>query len=79
MYISTLGNHSKVIGESFPKSKICVAHGFEDEQNFRADFQTYTREGVRSLLACIATHRCKVNSTDTKTAFLQGKTIERTI
>ena len=35
--------------------------------------------GVRISLACIATHRWTVNIIDIKTAFLQGKTIERTI
>ena len=80
MYISMLDNQSKSYWrENLPKSKTCVARGFEEEQNFRTDSLTCSREGVRISLACIATQRWTVNSIDIKTAFLQGKTTERTI
>ena len=50
----------KVTGErTFPK-----ARGFEEEQNFRTDSPTCSREGVKISSACIATHRWAVNSTD---------------
>ena len=75
-----LDNQSKSYWrENLPKSKTCVARGFEEEQNFRTDSLTCSREGVRISLACIATQRWTVNSIDIKTAFLQGKTTERTI
>ena len=64
------------------KKKIIKAHlcarGFEEEQNFRADSPTSSKEGLQ--LSCgISSNQWTLNSLDVKTAFLQGKTIERTV
>ena len=55
------------------------ARGFQEEQNFRTDSPTCSKEGLRVALNTIASHKWKLNSIDVKTAFLQGKNIERDV
>ena len=60
------------------KARLC-ARGFEEEQNFRTDSHTCSREGLRLSCCIISPNQWTLNSLDVKTAFLQGKTIERTV
>lgn len=69
----------KVIdGVSSVKARLC-ARGFEEEQLFRTDSPTASREGNRLTLAMIASNGWTLNSLDVKTAFLQGQQIDRDI
>ena len=65
-------------GKTCIKARLC-ARGFEEEQPFRTDSPTCSREGVRVALTTIASLSWKLNSIDVCTAFLQGKEIERTV
>ena len=65
-------------GRSCLKARLC-ARGFEEEQDFRTDSPTCSREGVRVALTLIASNSWKLNSIDVKTAFLQGNTIQREV
>ena len=65
-------------GQQSLKARLC-ARGFEEEQGFRTDSPTCSREGVRLAITTIASHSWKLNSIDVRTAFLQGKEIERTV
>ena len=65
-------------GKLGTKARLC-ARGFEELQNFRTNSPTCSREGIRIALSTIASNKWKLNSIDVKTAFLQGKPIERTI
>ena len=65
-------------GETFCKARLCV-RGFEEEQNFRTDSPTCSREGIRLFLAMTAAHKWKIHSLDVKGAFLQGKEIDRMV
>ena len=60
------------------KARLC-ARGFEEEQPFRKDSPTCSREGMRVVLAILASNSWTVNSLDVKAAFLQGKGIERLV
>ena len=60
------------------KARLC-ARGFEEEQFFRTDSPTCSREGIRITLAAIACNGWKLKSLDIKTAFLQGKPMEREV
>ena len=62
----------------FRKARLC-ARGFEELQDFRTDSPTCSREGIRSLLAIVAANSWTLNSLDVRTAFLQGKDLERSI
>ena len=69
----------KVIdGKPAVKARLC-ARGFEEDQMFRTDSPTCSREGNRLVLSIIASHSWKVNSLDVKTAFLQGCEIDRDV
>ena len=67
-----------VDGRTITKARLC-ARGFEEEQNFRTDSPTCSREGIRLALSTIVSHSWTLNSLDVKTAFLQGKPIERLV
>ena len=56
------------------KARLC-ARGFEEEQQFRTDSPTVSREGNRLLLVIITSKGWTLNSLGIKTAFLQGKPI----
>ena len=67
-----------VDGKYSVKARLC-ARGFEEEQFFRTDSPTCSREGIRITLATIACNGWKLKSLDVKTAFLQGKPMEREV
>ena len=70
---------SKIInGKEGIKARLC-ARGFEEEQDFRKDSPTCSREGVRATLSLIASKQWVIHSIDVKTAFLQGNDLERTV
>ena len=58
-----------------------VAKGFQDENSttVRSDSPTCSKESLRVVLAVIATNGWECNSLDVKTAFLQGKKLEREV
>ena len=60
------------------KARLC-ARGFEEEQNFRTDSPTCSREGLRTMFSLIASKKWPINAIDVKGAFLQGKDLERCI
>ena len=67
----------KVIdGQPSTKARL-VARGFEEDQSFRTDSPTCSKDGFRLTLTIIAAHGWISNSHDVKTAFLQGEKIER--
>ena len=69
----------KVIdGKPSVKARL-VARGFEEVQNFRTDSPTCSKEGLRIVLTIITANSWTLNSLDIKTAFLQGKEINREI
>ena len=65
-------------GKTITKARLC-ARGFQEEQDFRTDSPTCSREGIRIALTLIASHSWHLHSMDVKTAFLQGKDIEREV
>ena len=65
-------------GEYVTKARLC-ARGFEEIKDFPTDLPCCSRIGVRSIFVLIASNRWKVQPIDVKTAFLQGKKIERTV
>ena len=68
----------KESGESFLRARL-VARGFEEDQNFRKDAPTCARESVRFTLSVIASNQWTLKSIDIKSAFLQGRQMERTV
>ena len=58
-------NEKKII-----KAHLC-AKGFEQEQNFRTDSPTCSREGLQLSCCIISSNRWTLNSLDVKTDFLQ--------
>ena len=52
---------------------------FEEINNFPTDSPCCLQIGVRSIFVLIASNRWKAQAIDVKTAFLQGKQIERTV
>ena len=67
-----------VIEKKIIKACLC-AWGFEEEQNFRTDSPICSRKRIRLSCFIISSNWWSLNSLDVKTAFLQGKTIERTV
>ena len=65
-------------GQQSTKGRLC-AGGFKELQYFQTDLPTCSREGIRIILATIASHKWQLHSLDIKTAFLQGKQIKRNI
>ena len=60
------------------KARLCV-RGFEEEQDFRTDSPTCSREGIRIFLSATASRKWKIHSMDVKGAFLQGKELDRQV
>jgi len=54
-----------------------VARGFEEDSNIQRDSPTVGKSAVRMLLAIAASKNWKVKTTDIKSAFLQGKQLDR--
>ena len=72
---------SKVVkGTAVTKARL-VARGFEDAEigDRQTDSPTCSRESIRLVLSMIASKKWKCNMMDVKTAFLQGKPLERDI
>ena len=63
-------------GKLKTKARLC-ARGFEETCDFRTDSPTCMRESVRIVLCIITSKSWILHSIDYKTAFLQGKPIER--
>ena len=55
------------------------APGFEEEQCFWTDSPTCCKEGLRLTFCFISSNKGLINSLNVKTAFLQGKPIERAV
>ena len=56
-----------------------VARGFEDEGSYRKDSPTIGKSAMRVLLAVAASKEWRVKTTDIKSAFLQGKHMDREV
>ena len=56
-----------------------VARGFEDEATFRKDSPTFGKSIMRIILAIAASKNWKGKTTDIKSAFLQGKVMDREV
>ena len=67
-----------VDGETITKARLC-ARGFEETQEFRTDSPCCTTTGIRTALAVLTTNNWHLKAADAKTAFLQGKKIEREV
>ena len=66
-------------GAKFHKARL-VARGFEeDTSDLVTRSTTVSRDSTRGFLAMLASYRWKPSSMDVKTAFLQGKDIERDV
>ena len=65
-------------GEQYCKARLCV-RGFEEEQNYRTDSPTCSREGIRLFLSATASRRWKIHALDVKGAFLQGQELDRQV
>ena len=65
-------------GQSDTKARL-VLRGYEEMKSFRTDSPTCNRESVRVCIVILATKKWEVHSADFKTAFLQGKCIEREV
>lgn len=65
-------------GQPSVKARL-VARGFEEVQNFKTDSPTCSKEGLRLALTIISSKNWMLNSLDVKTAFLQGKAIDREV
>ena len=64
--------------EYVTKARPCAC-GFEEIKDFLTDSPCCSRIGAQSIFALIASNRWKEQAIDVKTAFLQGKQIERTV
>ena len=56
-----------------------VACGFEEEEEIQSDSPTLSKAGFRTILATAASKNWKIETTDFKSAFLQGSAVDRTI
>ena len=65
-------------GENVTKARFCT-RGFEEIKYFPTDSPCCSRVGVRSVFLLIASNKWKFQAIDVKTAFIQGKQIERTV
>ena len=65
-------------GKMSTKARL-VAKGFQEAQDFRTDSPTCSRESLRLMTTIIASNKWQIQSIDVKTAFLQGRKIERSV
>ena len=56
-----------------------VARGYEDEQYYPKDSPTIGKSAMRTVLAITANKNWEIQTTDIKSAFLQGKEMERDV
>ena len=67
-----------VNGQETVKAQLC-ARGFQELQYFHTDSPACSQESIHIAFAIIASNGWALTSIDVKTAFLQGKLIERTV
>ena len=62
------------------KARLC-AQGFEEEQNFRTNSPTCSKEGIQTMFSSASSHTKKwqIHSIDVKTAFLQENELEQNV
>ena len=65
-------------GEQEVKARL-VARGYEEQQLTQIDSPTCTKEVFRLVVTILASKGWKIHSLDIKSAFLQGKKIERDV
>ena len=65
-------------GEKVTKARL-VAKGFQEETDLKRDSPTCLKENLRIVVAIAASEKWKIKSLDIKSAFLQGKEIEREV
>ena len=70
----------EINGEKKNKARL-VARGYEEDEmeSFNKDSPTCSKESLRAMITVINAKFWKINSLDIKTAFLQGKEIDREI
>lgn len=56
-----------------------VARGYEDYQSYPRDSPTISKCAMRTILAIVASQEWQIKTTDIKSAFLQGKEIDREV
>ena len=71
-------NRKIMKGENITKVRICT-RGFEETRDLPPDSPCCSRIGTRYVFALITSNEWKVKSIDVKTAFFQGKEIERVV
>ena len=70
----------KVVNSATIKKARLVARGFEEQNEYiQTDSPTCNKESLRIALAIISSNDWEINSLDVKTAFLQGKELERDV
>ena len=67
-----------VDGKMITKARL-VAKGFQEVQDFRTDSPTCARESLCLMTAIVASNKWQIESIDVKTAFLQGRKLERSV
>ena len=80
-YITTrwVYTEKNILGEIVKKARL-VCRGFEEQnEGIRTDSPTCSKDSLRVALAIISSKEWDVNSLDIKSAFLQGKDLEREI
>ena len=65
-------------GEKVTKARL-VAKGFQEDNDLKRDSPTCLKENLRIVIAIAASEKWKIKSLDIKSAFLQGKEIEREV
>ena len=60
------------------KARRC-ARGFQEDLDIRSDSPSCSREGIRIALTIIASMKWQLNGLDVRTAFLQGRPIDRDV
>ena len=60
------------------KTRLC-ARGFENVESFKTESSTCSRESVHVAITLITSYKWNLNAINIKTAFLQGKKIDKTV
>ena len=56
-----------------------VASGVEEEENIQSDYPTLSKASLRVILAATVSFKWSIETTDKKSAFLQGSALQRDI
>jgi hypothetical protein len=64
--------------DGLPRARL-VARGFEEREFIQSDSPTVGKASIRMFLSVAASKHWTVQSTDVKSAFLQGKELDRTV